>query len=76
MATKSNAPVASFQDQLAACSTAAERLALYRAAAGTVKPAQPKTTWAERTAKVGAGFMNFGSNVKSVYIIERELGRM
>ena len=75
MATKNTASL-SFQQQLAACANATERLALYRAAAKTISPSQPKTTWAERTAKIGAGVMNFGSNVKSVYTIEREIGRM
>ena len=72
----STSPVQTFNEQLAACTTTQERLALYRAAARHVAPAPAATTMAERVGKLGATSMNFFSNTAAVYRIERELGKM
>ncbi len=62
----------SFDQQLAACTTPAERLALYRAASAMTRPATNKgRAKSEIVGKAGADFVSFFSNTAAVYRTER-----
>lgn len=51
--------------------TATERLAFYRQAAAQAKPAETKTTLAERVGVAAASLGNFGTDVSAAYKFHR-----
>lgn len=63
-----------FEQRLAACATAQDRIRLYREAAKHIQPQQaaaPTKTLAESVATGAASFTTFFTNVKTVYQVER-----